>query len=165
MPTFDVVSKIDWQEVDNAKNQALKEVTQRFDFKGVKCELDVSEKDKELKLSSSDEGKMGAFVEVLRNKLAKRDLSLFAFDFGKQEPAGAGGARVTIKVQAGLDKDNAKKITKAIKENKFKAQAQIQGEQVRVTSKKRDELQEVITFLKEEQSKLKVPLQFENFRD
>ena len=165
MPSFDVVSEIDWQEVDNARQQALKEVGQRFDFKKVECTLEVDTKGKVITLGTSTDDKIDAFVEVFKTKLAKRGLPLLAFEFQKVESAGGGGARRRAQVQSGIDKDKAKKIVKAIKDQKFKAQAQIQGEQVRVSSKKRDELQDIIAFLTERQSELKVPLQFDNFRD
>ena len=165
MPSFDVVSEIDWQEVDNAVNQALKEVSQRFDFKKVECKIDVKAKEKQLVLSTSQDDKIDAFVEVFKLKLAKRSLPVMAFEFQATEPAASGGARKRVNVQAGIDKDKAKKIVKIIKEQRFKAQAQIQDEQVRVSAKKRDDLQEIIAYLKEQQSKLSLPMQFANFRD
>lgn len=165
MPSFDVFSKVNWPEVDNARNQALKEATTRFDFKNIESKIEINQKDKLITLTTSGEGKMNALIDIFMSKLAKRGVSLLAFDVQKPESALSGGERVPIKVKAGIDKENAKKIVKIIKDQDFKAQAQIQDEQIRVTSKKRDELQEVIALLTSKQSEFKLPLQFGNFRE
>lgn len=160
--SFDVVSKVDMQEVKNAIDQALKEIHQRFDFKGTKTELTLKEKESELVIVSDDEYKLKSVVDILKAKLIKRSVSVKAFTFGTVEPALAGTVRQTAKIQNGLATEKAKEIVKEIKEGKFKAQAQIQGDQVRVLSKSRDELQAVITFLKGRD--FGVDLQYINYR-
>lgn len=165
MASFDVSSEMNWQELDNAVNQATKEVSQRFDFKGVKAEIKVDQKEKTLTLWCSEEGKLEAVIDVLQNKLIKRGISLLSFDYQAVESAFGGSVRQVAKVQAGISKEKAKEIIAAIKESKLKVQAQIQDEQVRVTAKSRDDLQSTIGFLKQRQDQLKVPMQFGNFRD
>ena len=160
--SFDVVSKVDMQEVKNAIDQALKEIHQRFDFKGTKTELTLQEKDNELVLVSDDEYKLKSVVDILQAKLIKRGVSVKAFAFGAIEPALGGTVRQTAKIQNGLTIEKAKEIVKEIKEGKFKAQAQIQGDQLRVVSKSRDELQAVIAFLKGKD--FGVDLQYINYR-
>lgn len=161
MPSFDVVSKVDTQEVDNAVNQARKEVGQRYDFKGSKTEIGL-EKDA-IQIVSDDEYKVKAVVDVLQSKLVRRGISLKALVYDPVEPAGGGLAKQTINVQQGIDTEKARKIVKLVKDAKLKVQVQIQGDQVRVSGKKRDDLQGVITMLKEQD--LGLALQFENFRD
>lgn len=165
MPSFDVTSSVDWQEVDNAVNQATRELTQRFDFKNVKTELKLDLKAKTLTLWCSEEGKLESLVDVLQNKLVKRGVSLLALDFGKVEPAFGSSVRQVIQVQAGISKEKGKEIIASIKDSGLKVQSQIQDEQVRVTGKSRDSLQEVISYLRQNQDRLKVPMQFGNFRD
>ena len=160
--SFDVVSKVDMQEVKNAIDQALKEIHQRFDFKGTKTELTLKEKESELLIVSDDEYKLKSVVDILTAKLIKRNVSVKAFEFGVVEPALGGTVRQTAKIQNGLAIEKAKEIVKAVKEGKFKAQAQIQGDQLRVASKSRDELQVVITFLKSKD--FGVDLQYINYR-
>jgi len=160
--SFDVVSKVDMQEAKNAIDQALKEIHQRFDFKGTKTELTLKEKENELVLVSDDEYKLKSVVDILTAKLIKRNVSVKAFAFGVVEPALGGTVRQTAKIQNGLAIEKAKEIVKAIKEGKFKAQAQIQGDQLRVVSKSRDELQAAITFLKGRD--FGVDLQYINYR-
>jgi len=161
MPSFDVVSEVDAQEVDNAVNQASKEIGQRFDFKGTDTRI---ERDNlEITITSSDEFKVKAAGEVLDGKLTKRGISLKAVEYGKIEPAAGGKARQALKIQHGVSTDNARKIVKHIKDAKLKVQAQIQGEQVRVSGKNRDDLQRVIQSLKE--GDFGLPLQFVNFRE
>lgn len=161
MPSFDIVNEIDFAEVDNALNQANKELTQRFDFKG--SNTTIERKDKEIMVNSADDYKVQAAVDVLQAKLAKRSVSLKSLELGKVEPAASGRAKQNIKVLEGIEKDKAKELIKTIKDSKLKVQASIQGETVRVTGKKRDDLQEVITLLKGLDFSL--PLQFNNFRD
>lgn len=160
--SFDVVSKVDMQEAKNAIDQALKEIHQRFDFKGTKTELTLKEKESELVIVSDDEYKLKSVVDILKAKLIKRGVSVKAFAFGAVEPALGGTVRQTAKIQNGLTTEKAKEIVKEIKEGKFKAQAQIQGDQLRVVSKSRDELQAVITFLKGKD--FGVDLQYINYR-
>jgi len=165
MPSFDVSSEVNWQEIDNAVTQADKELAQRFDFKGVKVEIKVEQKEKKITLWCAKEEKLDNAYEVLQNKFVKRGISLLSLDPQKIEPAFGGSVRQVILVHAGISKENGKKIVQSIKDGKFKVQAQIQDEQVRVTGKKRDDLQEVISYLKENQNQLKLPLQYGNFRD
>ncbi|MEK6580198.1 MAG: YajQ family cyclic di-GMP-binding protein [Bdellovibrionota bacterium] len=165
MPSFDVSSEMNWQELDNAINQALKEVTQRYDFKGVKAEIKLDTKLKTVTLWCSSEEKLEALNDVYQNKLVKRGISLHSMDYKDTESAFGGSIRQLIAVQAGISKEKAKEIIAAIKESKLKVQAQIQDEQVRVTGKNRDDLQEAIALLKGQQDQLKVPMQFGNFRE
>jgi len=158
--SFDIVSELDMQEMDNAVNQAVKELTSRFDFKGSKSSIDLSEK--EIVLASDDEGKLRSVVEILESKVIKRGLSLKSLDYQKVEPASGGTVRQTVKIKQGIDQENAKKIIKLIKDSKIKVQASLQGDQVRVTGKNRDDLQAVIALLKN--TDLPVALQFTNYR-
>lgn len=165
MPSFDISSEMNWQELDNAINQATKEVSQRFDFKGVKAELKLDQKAKTVTLWCSEEGKLDALNDVFQNKMVKRGISLLSLDYQAVEPAFGGSVRQVVLVQAGISKEKGKEIIAAIKESKSKVQAQIQDEQVRVTGKSRDELQATMGFLRGRQDQLKVPMQFGNFRD
>lgn len=160
--SFDIVSKVDMQEMKNAIDQTIKEVRQRFDFKGTKTDLTLKEKERELIVVSDDEYKLKAVLDILKTKCVKRNVSLKALNFGKVDAALGGTVRQTIAIQSGIADDKAKTIVKGIKEGKYKAQAQIQGEQIRVQSKSKDELQSVINFLK--QKDFGIDLQFENYR-
>ncbi len=160
--SFDVVSTVDMQEVKNAVDQTLKELGQRFDFKGSKSELTLKGKEKILEVVSDDEYKLKAVLDILKAKWVKRNLSLKALDYGKVEQALGGTVRQHITIQSGIVDEKTKAIVKSIKEKKFKAQGQIQGDQVRVQSKSKDELQSVIAFLK--QQDFGIDLQFINFR-
>jgi uncharacterized protein YajQ (UPF0234 family) len=160
--SFDVVSKVDMQEVKNAVDQASKEIHQRFDFKGTKTELTLKEKEGELVIISDDEYKLKSVVDIVKAKLIKRGVSVKAFTFESVEPALGGTVRQVAKIQSGLSTEKAKEISKEIKDGKFKVQAQIQGDQVRVLSKSRDDLQLVIGFLKSKD--FGVDLQFINYR-
>jgi uncharacterized protein YajQ (UPF0234 family) len=162
MPSFDVVSEVDHQEVRNAVDQAGRELHTRFDFKGTDSTIDLSEA--ELTLRSSTEDRLKAVRQVLEEKLVRRSVSLKALDYGKIEEASGGTARQTAKIVAGVSSDKAKEINKTIKDLSLKGiQSQTQGEQVRVSGKKRDDLQSVIAALKERD--FGIPLQFTNFRD
>ena len=161
MPSFDIVSKVDMQEVDNAINQTRKEVGQRYDFKGSKTTIDLEPE--HIQIVSDDDFKVKAVCDILQSKLVRRSIALKALDYGKIEPAAGGLAKQTITVKQGIDSDRAKQIVKFIKDRKLKVQAQIQADQLRVTGKKRDDLQAVIQSLKAEDFDL--PLQFVNFRD
>lgn len=160
--SFDVVSTVDMQEVKNAVDQTLKELGQRFDFKGSKSTLTLKEKEKILEVVSDDDYKLKAVLDILKAKWVKRNLSLKALDYGKVEQALGGTVRQHITIQSGIIDEKAKAIVKRIKGEKFKVQGQIQGDQVRVQSKSKDELQSVIAFLK--QQDFGIDLQFINFR-
>ncbi len=165
MPSFDVSSEMNWQELDNAINQATKELSQRFDFKGIKSEIKLDQKAKTVTLWCSEEGKLDALNDILQNKLIKRGISLLSLDYQTIEQAFGGSVRQVVQIQAGISKEKGKEVIAVIKESKLKVQAQIQDEQVRVTGKNRDDLQEAIALLKANQEKVKVPLQFGNFRE
>jgi uncharacterized protein YajQ (UPF0234 family) len=165
MPSFDISSEVNWQEVDNAINQATKELGQRFDFKGVKSEIKLDQKAKTITLWSSEEGKLEAVNDILQSKLVKRGISLLSLEYKEIESAFGQSSRQTIIVQAGISKEKGKEIIAALKDSKLKVQAQIQDEQVRVSGKNRDDLQSAIALLRGEQDKLQVPMQFGNFRD
>lgn len=160
--SFDVVSKVDFQEVKNAVDQTLKEIRQRFDFKGTKTDITFTEKDKELVVLSDDDYKLEAVIDILKNKCVKRHVSLKALRYGQVQHALGGTVRQVITIQSGIPEEKAKDMVKAIRTGKFKAQGQIQGDQVRVLSKSKDELQTVIGMLKEKDFGL--DLQFVNFR-
>jgi hypothetical protein len=162
MPSFDIVSEVDLQEVKNAVDQANREATTRFDFKDTDSVIEMN--DKELTLRSSTEDRLRALHQVLEEKLVKRQVSLKSFDPGKIEEATKGSARQRLAIKAGISQDSAKAINRYIKELNLKGiTSQIQGEQLRVTGKKRDDLQAVIQACKEHD--FGIPLQFENFRD
>jgi uncharacterized protein YajQ (UPF0234 family) len=165
MPSFDVSAEMNWQELDNAVNQATKELSQRYDFKGVKAEIKLDQKAKTVTLWCSEEGKLDAVNDILQSKLIKRGISLLALEYKDIEPAFGQSVRQVIVVQAGISKEKGKEIIAAIKDSKLKVQAQIQDEQVRVTGKNRDDLQATIAHLKSQSDKLKVPMQFGNFRE
>jgi cyclic-di-GMP-binding protein len=164
MPTFDVVSEIDLQEVRNAVDQTSREVTTRFDFKDTGSTISYDPKAMTLVLESVSRDRLNALRQVLEEKLVKRKVSLRSIDFGTVDAAAGGRARQTASLKAGISSDLAKKINIHIKDLKLKGvQSQTQGDQVRVSGKKRDDLQAVIASLKE--TEFDVPLQFENFRD
>ena len=146
--SFDVVSEVNMQEMKNVVDQATKEIKQRFDFKDSKTEISLKEKEKELVLVSDDEYKLNAVNDIIKTKCVKRQVSLKAFTYGTVEPALSGTVRQVTKIQSGIAAEKAKEMTKAIKESKLKVQAQIQGEQVRVLSKSKDELQAAMAFLR-----------------
>ncbi|MET0153351.1 MAG: YajQ family cyclic di-GMP-binding protein [Candidatus Binatia bacterium] len=162
MPSFDVVSQLDLQEVDNALNQARKEVLQRYDFKDTGTVIDWDKKET-ISIESKDEFKVKAVDDVLREKLARRHVALKAVDFGKVEPGPGGRSKQEIKLKQGIDADRAREIVKLVKEAKLKVQAQVMGDQVRVSGKKRDDLQAAIQAIRGRD--LDLPLQFINFRD
>jgi len=158
--SFDVVSDFDEQEMRNALDQVRREVQQRFDFKGVTVELTQS-KD-ELVLVTDDEHRAAAIRDLIESKAIRRGLSLKVFDWGKVEPAGGNKVRQTVALRRGLPDDLARKLTKMIRDEFPKVKSQIQGEAIRVSGKSKDELQKVITRLRELDEA--VPLQFENYR-
>ena len=162
MPTFDIVSEVDMQEVRNAVDQANREAATRFDFKNTDSSIELGEK--ELVLRSSTDDRLRALHQVLHEKLVKRQVSLKAFDAGKIEEAQKGTARQHVAIRAGISSDHAKRLNKFIKDLGLKGvSSQTQGEQLRVSGKKRDDLQEVIAKAKAED--FGIPLQFTNFRD
>ncbi len=160
MPSFDIVSKVDLQEVDNAVNQARKEIEQRFDFKGSHNEITLEKE--ALLLLAADDYKLEAMIDILKGKLVRRSVSPKCLDFAKKEPASGGAVRQKIGIVQGIATDKAKEIVKLIKESKLKVQPQIMEDQVRVTGKKIDELQEIIQLLKGKD--LGVELQYVNMR-
>ncbi len=160
--SFDVVSRVDMQEVKNALDQTLKEVRQRFDFKGTKTDLTLKEEERELVVISDDEYKLKAVLDILKAKFVKCHVSLKALTYGKLEEALGGTVRQVITIQSGIPDEKAKAIAREIRDAKFKVQAQIQGDQLRVQSKSKDELQAVIAFLK--QKDFGIDLQFTNYR-
>ena len=161
--TFDVTSTIDMQEVDNAVNQAHKEVAQRYDFKGATAEIDYDKAQGTLTLLADDEYKLDALLDILKSKLIKRGVPIRNLDYGKVESASGSKARQVVTLQQGISTEKGKEIVKAIKNGGFKkVQAQIQDDQVRVQSPSIDELQAVIAMLKQED--FGVELSFGNFR-
>jgi uncharacterized protein YajQ (UPF0234 family) len=160
--SFDIVSVVNMPEVVNAINQAMMEIKQRFDFKGSKSDIKLEEKDKKIVLLSDDEYKLKSVIDILQSKLVKRGVSLKALVYGKVEPASGGAARQEITLQHGIPTEKAKDIVKLIKDTKLKVQAQIQGEQVRVSGKNKDDLQSVISLLRGKD--MGIDLQFVNYR-
>ena len=158
--SFDVVSEVDLQEVDNAVNQALKEVGQRFDFRGSKSTITLE--GVQIKVVSDDDHKLNNVVEILQGKLIKRGISLKNLDYGKIEAGFSGTSRQIITVKKGLDKEKAKDVIAFLKKSKSKVQAQVQDDQVRVTGKNKDDLQSAIAELR--QHDFDIALQFNNFR-
>lgn len=162
MPSFDVVSQVDMQEVDNAVNQARKEINTRYDFRGSNCKIDFE--DELITLHAEDKMKLEAMQGMLREKAIKRGVSAKSLDFKEPEDASGGKLRQKIQIKQGIEQEEGKKIVKIIKDEKLKKiQAQIQADQVRVTGPKRDDLQAVIGLLEEKVTNL--DLQFVNFRD
>src|SRR6266478_1839750 len=159
--TFDIVSKIDLQEVSNAIQQALKEVHTRFDLKDSKSNIEL-EKDDAIVLHSADEYKLKAVNDILQQKLVKRGVSLKGLTYGAVEPAAGGTAKRKVTMQQGIAIEKAREIVKLVKDSKKKEQASIQGDLVRISSKDRDTLQEVIAMLK--QHDFGIDLQFTNYR-
>ena len=161
MPSFDVVSKTDLAEVDNALNGVAREINQRFDLANTKCA--VVRSDDSLTLTADDNMKMTQVQELLKKYLAMRKVELGALDWGEPQAATGSSLRETVSIKQGIDSDLGRKITKEVKSAKMKVQLAIQGNELRVTGKKRDDLQEVITFIKD--MKNTQPLQFVNYRD
>lgn len=160
MPSFDVVSEVDMQELRNAVDQTQREIDTRYDFKGTAAAIELNEM--ELTLYGDAEFQVEQVMDILVQKVAKRGIDVGCLEPGKLEEGG-GKARRVVKVLAGIETDTARKIVKLIKEAKLKVQAAIQGDKVRVTGKKRDDLQEVIALLR--QADVGLPLQYNNFRD
>jgi len=161
MPSFDIVSKVPWHEVDNALIQAQKEIAQRFDFKDTGTELEKTAEGLVVKSASEDRAK--AALTVLQEKLIKRKVSLKFLDVGDPKPTGKGGARILTKVKEGIEGEPARKIVGSIKDSKLKVQSSIQDAQVRVTGKNRDDLQKAIAHVRG--MDLDIEVSFVNFRD
>jgi uncharacterized protein YajQ (UPF0234 family) len=161
MPSFDIVSKVAQNEVDNAFNQAQKEIAQRFDFKDTDTSMERAPD--AITIHSSSEDRAKAALTVLQDKLVKRKVSLRFTDPGKPEKTGKGGARITVKIKEGIEAEKARALVQIIKDAKLKVQASIQDAQVRVTGKNRDDLQTAIAAVR--QQDLGIELQFINFRD
>ena len=165
MPSFDIVSKVNEQEVDNAFQQARKEIDQRYDFKGTETSLErVAAPEKGIKLKSTTEQRLEAARGVLVEKMAKRGVPLRGLKYGTVEQSGK-HVQQTLTFVQGIEAEKAKSLVKAIKDSKLKVQASIQGDSVRVSGKSRDDLQSVIALARGKQDELKVDLMFENFRD
>ena len=161
MPCFDIVSELNLQEVDNAVNNASKEIGNRYDFKNSKSEIKL---DKDLvKILADDDYKMNAIKEILMSKLTKRGVDIKALEFGKIEPATGNTLRCEVKLKNGIETEKAKEINKAIKESKLKVNAQIQDQQIRVSGKSKDDLQAVMELVRS--GNFGIPVQFTNFRD
>ena len=160
MPSFDVVSEVDWHEVPNAVDQANRELQTRFDFRGVEAKFERN--DEIVRVTAEAEIQLDQMIDILRAKFVKRSIDPKVMEIGEQEHVGK-LLHKNVRIQQGIESLLAKKIVKMIKDRKMKVQSAIQGEKVRVTGKKRDDLQQVISMLKE--AELDVPLQYNNFRD
>jgi len=162
MPSFDIVSTYDMQEVDNSVNMVKRDILNRYDFRGTNSEISLNKQDKNIKIETSSTIKRETIVDMLKNRSISRKISIKIFDFKKEEKASGMTVRQYIYLKEGISKENAKAINTLIKNFKLKVQSQIQGEQIRVTAKKIDDLQSIISKLKSE--KLTIPLQYINFK-
>jgi len=160
MPSFDIVSTVDMQEVDNAVNQTVKEISQRYDFKKSKSEVTLEKES--IKILADDDFRLKAIVDILQSKCIKRGVSIKSLKFGTPEPASGGMVRQMVTIQQGISKEKGKEVIALIKETRLKVQGQIQEDQVRVTGKNIDDLQEIIRLLKGKD--LGLDLQYINFR-
>lgn len=163
MPSFDVVSKVDWSEISNALDQAGRELAQRFDFKGTNASIERAEN--VITVRAKEEDRAKAALEVLEQKLVRRKVSLKHLDKDDPSPGPQGSSKIVVRVKEGIESDKARQIVKLIKDSKLKVQASIQEQAVRVSGKKRDDLQSVIALLKERADDLELDLQYTNFRD
>ena len=161
MPSFDIVSEVNLSEADNAIQNVMREISTRYDFKGSKSTVEL--KDGVITIFADDDMKLRQMHEILQGNMQKRGIEPGSLDYQKEEPAAGQSVRQQVKIKEGIDKELAKQIVKAIKGEKLKVQVAIQGDELRVTGKKRDDLQEVIAFVKG--MKLEQPLQYQNFRD
>ena len=163
MPTFDVVSKVDWHEVDNALGQAVKEVQQRYDFKGTDCTIEFDRAKAEIRLHADDAFRMQQLIDIIQTRMVKRGVPIRNLNLGEDVPAAGTSVRRVVTLTQGIPTDTARKIVKAIKDGGFKkVQASIQGDEVRVTCPSRDELQAVIAFLRTQD--FGIELKFGNYR-
>ena len=161
MPSFDIVSQVDMQEVRNAVDQSMREVVNRYDFKGTDTKISLT--DDGIVVESATDHRVEAAIDVLQTKLVKRKVSLKSLSGGEIKPVGGGRSRADFALNQGINQDDARELAKTIRDMKLKVQAQIQGDQLRVQGKKRDDLQEVIAEVKA--LDFRVPLQFVNYRD
>lgn len=161
-PSFDIVSQLDLQEVDNAVNQTKKELLTRFDFKGSKSSIELAKEEKKIRIVADDDMKLRNLQDILKTRMASRKLSIKALEFKTPEKAFDSCLRQEVTLVQGIPQEKAKEIVKAIKDANFKVQAAIQGDEIRVTSKSKDELQAVIQHLRT--LSLTIPIQFVNFR-
>jgi uncharacterized protein YajQ (UPF0234 family) len=161
MPSFDIVSEVDMDEVQNAINQAQKELLNRFDFKGANASITLEKET--IKIAANEEFKLVALQEIVLGKLAKRNVSLKNIEIPEADVSSVGNASKTLKIKQGMETEEAKKITSFIKDTKIKVQAQIQDKQIRVTGKNRDDLQDVIAAVRNKE--FERALAFQNFRD
>jgi uncharacterized protein YajQ (UPF0234 family) len=163
MPSFDVVSRVDMQEMDNAVNQVKKEILTRYDFRGSKTRVDFDRKEAKVEVLTEDDMKLRAIKDMLIAKVVRRSIEAQALVFGAAEKAAGDMLRQTVSIANGIDIETARKVVKLVKDTKLKVQAAIQGDEVRVSGKQRDDLQEVIGMLKE--ADLGLPLQYVNYRE
>jgi len=162
MPSFDIVSSFDMQEVDNAVNMVVRDIANRYDFRGSKTNLTLDKGEKKITIEADNTMQLAAVVDMLKSRAISRKISLKVFDFNKEETAAGTSIRQKVSLREGIDKDKAKSINKMIKDKKLKVQSQIQGEQLRVTGKKIDDLQSVISMLKT--ADLDIDLQYVNMK-
>jgi hypothetical protein len=161
MPSFDIVSEIDLAEADNAIQNVMREIGTRYDFKGSKSTIEM--KEGVITINADDDLKLKQMREILQGHMQKRGIAPGSLDYQREEKAAGQSVRQLVKLKEGIDKELAKEIVKAVKDQKFKVQVAIQGDELRVTGKKRDDLQEVIAFVRG--MKIEQPLQYKNFRD
>jgi hypothetical protein len=161
MPSFDIVSRTELAEVDNAVQGAMREIATRYDFKGSSCSIERT--DETLLIRADDDFKLKQVQELLRGHMAKRKVDVGAFDFGTPEKASGNKLRQTVKIKQGVERDLAQQVVKAVKGAKLKVQVAIQGDELRISGKKRDDLQDAIALVKG--LKIEQPLQYVNFRD
>ncbi len=162
MPSFDIVSRVNFAELENALNNTRKAIAARFDFRGATAELTLDQKEKKLKILADDAGKLKGIREMFETAAVKRGLHLKTFSWGETEPALAGKAKCEVKIQDGIEQEKAKSIVKIVKDSKLKVQASIQGDELRVSGKKIDDLQAVMKLL--DTSALGLPLQYINLK-
>lgn len=160
--SFDIVSEVNLQEVDNAVNQTRKELAQRFDFKGSASSIDLNTRDKTMTVVSDDDFKLKSVIDILQGKLIKRGVPIKALSYGPVEPSFSGTVRQVITLRVGIDKENARAIVRMIKETKLKVQAQIMDDQIRVSARAKDDLQTVIAMIRK--ADLEFAVQFANYR-
>ena len=162
MPSFDIVSEFDMQEVDNSVNMVVRDIASRYDFKGSNSIIELNKNDKTIKIEASNDYQVDTIKDMLENRSIKRGISVKTFKYSNPEQASGMRVRIHVNLQEGIDKENATKINKLIKSKKLKVQSQIQGEKLRVTGKKIDDLQQVIQLVKEQNYPL--PLNFVNMK-
>jgi uncharacterized protein YajQ (UPF0234 family) len=160
--SFDIVSEVNMMEVENAVNQAQKELANRFDFKGSKSSVELNKNDKKITLVADDDFKMKALKDILESRFAKRNVSIKSLNYKSQEKAFEGYIRQAAEIISGLPADRAKELVRLIKDSKIKVQTQIDGSKIKIISHKKDDLQEVIAYLKK--TSFSLPLQFTNYR-